>query len=122
MTTTSYSLFDFLSGCGGNWRNAVFIPCPPCAHFCKANRCGGLLSADSQGRPILITVRRFEILTGQKIDPSECVGTLSKSAFESVYARYLLWLLDSPQQCPLRCLDAQIPQPNDIKEQEVHST
>lgn len=109
MTTTSYSLFDFLSGCGGNWRNAVFVPCAPCAHPCKAGGCGCLLSADSQGHPILLTVHHYEILTGQKVRPDECIGTLSRSAFESIYARYLLWLLDSPQQCPLRFLDAQIP-------------
>lgn len=108
MTTISYSLYDFLSGCAGNWRNAIYIPCASCFHPCQADTPGYLFSADPQGRPVIIAVQHFEQATGQKVIPSECMGTLSKSAFESAYSRYLLWLLDSPDQCPLCLLDTQI--------------
>ena len=90
MTTNhTYSMYDFLSSCGGNWRNAIFVSC-------------------SQGTPLVVCVQRFEGLSGQKIDPSECAGRLSRSAFESLYARYLLWQLDSDRQCALRQLDQSV--------------
>lgn len=106
--TNSYSLYDFLNGCEGNWRNAVFVSCSPCRHTCKNRGCGHLLCADREGRPHLISVQIFECLTGQKIDPTECIGTLSKSAFASVYRAYLLWELTDDTQCPLRHLNVQI--------------
>lgn len=104
----TYHLYDFLSSCGGNWRNAVYLTCGSCSHPCKNQRAGCLLTADSQGRPLIVCVSRFEILTGQKIDPSECAGRLTRQAFESLYARYLLWELDSDRQCALRQLDQEM--------------
>lgn len=98
--TTTYCFYDFLSGCGGNWRNAIFLSCASCAHPCKDAGCGYLLTADSTGKPMLFPVSRFEELAGQKIDPAECIGQLSRSAFEALYHRHLQWQLDSAQHCP----------------------
>ena len=109
MTTNhTYSMYDFLSSCGGNWRNAIFVSCSPCRHPCRNIRAGFLLTACSEGTPLVVCVQRFEGLSGQKIDPSECAGRLSRSAFESLYARYLLWQLDSDRQCALRQLDQSV--------------
>lgn len=101
------NLYDFLAGCGGNWRNALFISCSPCIHPCQNKRAGCLLSASSTGRPQVMTVSRFERLTGQKVDPSECLGKIKRDAFEAAYAQYLVWQIDSANQCSLQQLDLQ---------------
>nr|WP_326184424.1 hypothetical protein [uncultured Oscillibacter sp.] len=105
MTTTSYSICDFLTACRGNWRNAIFIPCTPCGHACKNGRKGCLLTTDSSGRIRVVRVHRFEAATGQKIDPAECAGVLGKDAFEAAFQTHLIWKVDDPQQCALRQLD-----------------
>lgn len=103
-----YTLYDFMNGCGGNWRNAVFVPCTPCTHPCQNGRRGSLLTADSQGRPIVVSVRRLEAAVGKCMEPDECIGCLSKGAFETLFARYLTWQLDSDRQCPLCQMDQQV--------------
>ncbi len=105
MTTTSYSMYDFLTACRGNWRNAIFIPCAPCGHPCKNGRKGCLLTADHSGRIRVVSIHRFETVTGQKIDPVECAGTLGRDAFEATFQTYLIWEVDDPQKCALRQLD-----------------
>lgn len=105
MTTTSYSLYDFLIACRGNWRNAIFIPCAPCEHACKNDRKGYLLTADHSGWLRVVSIHRFETVTGQKIDPAECAGTLDKNAFETAFQAHLIWEVDDPGKCALQQLD-----------------
>ena len=76
MSTNTYSIFDFLKNCSGNWRNTLYVPCGFCSHPCRANQRGVLVTADGYGRPQAISVVRYEAITGQRIDPDECVGTL----------------------------------------------
>ncbi len=106
--TTSYRLYDFLSGCGGNWRNAIFLSCASCAYPCQSGGCGYLLTTESMGKPMLVSVNDFEKLTGQQVDTEECIGHLSRSAFEAMYFKHLLWSLDSAAACPLSQLALQI--------------
>ena len=108
MNTTAYTIFDFLRDCGGNWRNAIHITCAPCKEACTIAGRGCLLTADCEGRPRAISISRFEALTGQRVDPSECAGTLSKTACASAYGAYLLWRQDDEALCCLRFLDAEI--------------
>ena len=108
MITTEYTLSDFTVGCGGNWQNAIFIPCGHCSKPCSIRRCGCLMSGSISGEPILISVKRYERMTGLRIDPAKCAGTLSRAAFESAYTRYLLWELDSAGECPLRKLEQRV--------------
>lgn len=108
MSTTEYTLSDFTAGCGGNWQNAIFIPCGHCHKPCSIRRCGYLMSGSISGEPILISVKRYECLTGQRIDPTKCAAILSRPAFESAYTRYLLWELDSAVECPLRKLEQKV--------------
>ena len=84
MSTNTYSIFDFLKNCGGNWRNTLYIPCGVCIHPCRSKQRGALVTADSYGRPQAISVVRYEAITGQRIDPDECVGTLRQYAFDAV--------------------------------------
>ena len=98
------NLYELLFSCKGNWRNAIYVPCGPCPHPCKVD-CSGCLAASRQdGTPLLVSIRDFEKETGERIDPGECIGTLNKDAFSSLFSRYLIWEMTSSEQCPMEYL------------------
>lgn len=94
MKSEIYRFYEFMTGCRGNWRNTIFISCSACKGYCSSDQRGCLLATDRDGRPRVISVIRFEKLSGEHIDPSECVGQISKNAFETLYDRYLDWELN----------------------------
>lgn len=102
MSTTSKQLYLFLSACAGNWHNAVHITVAETEHP------GYLLSADRDGRPIVMAVEQFQQVTGECIDPVECCGHLTGESFKSLYAQYLLWRLPSANAEPLLMLSRNI--------------
>ena len=106
-TAAAQALCAFLSCCGGNWRNAMFLPCDPCCQPCERRHAGHLLTADRDGKPVVFPVHRLEAALGRRIEPDECVGSLSRAAFEALYARYLQWQLDTSAECPLLRLSGQ---------------
>ncbi|CZT55851.1 hypothetical protein [Solibaculum mannosilyticum] len=94
-------LCRFLQCAGGNWRNAVYIECRSCPHSLPA--CAGyLLTADSEGKPVLYPARLLREITGEEIIKDECSGILTREAFYSLYAMRLIWDTDSDKQCGLR--------------------
>lgn len=102
MRTTIQQLAEFLTACRGNWRNACFISCG--VRKCHSPCSGYLMSADADGKPVLIPAAEYERLTAQRIDPMECRGILSRSAFEDIYALYLNWCLSDDESCCLQIL------------------
>ncbi len=86
----------FLSACGGNWRNSIFVS--------EKDTPGYLLTADRDGRPLVMAAEQFQQLTGEQIDPAECCGQLTGEGFAALYAQYLLWNLPSEQEKPLEYL------------------
>ena len=103
------NLYELLFSCKGNWRNAIYVPCGPCPHPCKVDRSGCLAAIRQDGAPLLVGVREFEEETGERIDPGECIGTLSKDAFSSLFSRYLTWEMSSSEQCPMEYLASSSP-------------
>jgi len=98
------NLYELLFSCKGNWRNAIYVPCGPCPHPCKVDRSGCLTAIRQDGAPLLVGVREFEEETGERINPGECIGTLNKDAFSSLFSRYLIWEMTSSEQCPMEYL------------------
>lgn len=98
------NLYELLFSCKGNWRNAIYVPCGPCPHPCKVDRSGCLAAIRQDDAPLLVGVREFEEETGERIDPGECIGTLNKDAFSSLFSRYLTWEMSSSEQCPMEYL------------------
>ena len=98
------NLYEMLFSCKGNWRNAIYVPCGPCPHPCKVDCSGCLAVIRQDGAPLFVGVREFEEETGERIDPGECIGTLSKDAFSSLFSRYLTWEMSSSEQCPMEYL------------------
>ena len=85
------NLYELLFSCKGNWRNAIYIFCGPCPHPCKVDRSGCLAAIRQDGAPLLVSMQDVEKETGERIDPGDCIGTLNKEAFSSLYSRYLTW-------------------------------
>lgn len=108
MSKSSYSIFDFLRNCGGNWRNCIYIPCSFCLHPCRAEQRGALLTADSYGRPRAVSVLRYETVTGQRVDPDECVGTIRQYAFDTLYREFAFWECEDMGECLLCHLDQEV--------------
>lgn len=104
MNLMSRNLYELLMDCEGNWRNAIYIPCGPCLHPCRVDSAGCLMTINKDGSPRLVSIRKFEKETGERIDPTDCIGTLSKAAFSSLFSRYLIWEMSSPEQCPMEYL------------------
>lgn len=100
ISQTIRQLYSFLSACQGNWRNSVHI---------STDGPGYLLSADRDGRPIMMAVEQFQQVTGQAIDPAECCGQLTGDAFKSLYTQYLLWAIPSSEADPFAILCQDIP-------------
>ena len=98
------NLYELLFSCKGNWRNTIYVPCGPCPHPCKVDRSGCLAAIRQDGTPLLVGVREFEEETGERIDPGECIGTLNKDAFSSLFSNYLTWEMSSSEQCPMEYL------------------
>lgn len=93
-------LYRFLNACGGSWRNTIAISCTGCPYADQS--CSGyLLTADRGGAPILYPVELFQKYCKETVDTDECIGKLSRQAFEAVYSRWLLWKVVKPQQCSI---------------------
>lgn len=95
--------YAFLKAAQGNWRNAIYLYCSrsSCPHDCS----DFLMAADADGIPVLISVKEFEALSGEAVDPRECSSILSQRAFESAYALAILWRTVSSSDCPLRAFE-----------------
>lgn len=101
------TMYSFLKGVRGSWRNAIYLYCgrSRCPSS-QQKRCGGcLMTADANGVPILVSAKAFEAFSGETIDPSECSGVLDKRAFDSAYALAILWHSVSSSDCPLRAFE-----------------
>ena len=85
MRSSTKQLYLFLAACRGNWRSSIHITCQ------EPDNPGYLLSADRDGKPMLMPITQFQQLTGEQIDPTECCGQLTGEAFRCLYAQYLLW-------------------------------
>ena len=120
MKTSSYSIFDFLEACGRNWRNTVCVSCEHCFQPCRAECRGCLLTADMEGRPMAISLTRFEAITGWKVEPCDCIGTLSRYAFDELFRYYRLWECADPVACLLCYLDSNISAAPNSKREQVN--
>lgn len=93
-------LYQFLSVVKGSWRNAFYIECSGCPH--GKSDCGShFLTVDSNGKPVIFSVRWFEEATGESVDKTECAAVISREAFESLYDRWMIWNISNPKKCSI---------------------
>lgn len=91
MNPLARPLYRFLSACGGNWRNTIFVSNPE-----SESNPGFLMAVDRDGCPVIMELESFYQMTGEQIDPAECYGQLTRDAFENIFAQYLLWHTNHP--------------------------
>ncbi len=103
------ALFPFYKAVGGNWRNALYICCEcSVCPYTGASPCQGyLMSANAHGLPMIISIRHYETVTGELVEPAQCRGKITRQAFEAAYAQYILWQLPDSGNCPLQAFSRQ---------------
>ena len=103
-------LYAFLKAIRGNWRNAIYVSCncATCPYGYSPACKGFLLTANEDGCPLVMSEQDFMTLSNESVEPSECWGTISREAFESLYMMFLQWHLEDTGSCPIRILGKQI--------------
>lgn len=101
---THTELYPFMKAVRGNWHNALYLSCRQSS--CTGHEsCRNLLVAvDAEGRPILMPVDAMRSLSGEDIEPGDCLGTMEKRKFETLYSLYIEWHTVSQTDCPLQQL------------------
>lgn len=92
-------LYFFMNYTRGDWRNSVYIECKN--KICESGCMGFLMTADTDGTPVLYPASRLEERSGEIIDKSECAAVITREVFESVYNRWLIWNVADKNQCSL---------------------
>lgn len=91
-------LYSFLAACSGNWRNTIHV------NSQRKESSGHLLAFDRDGKPVLVAVDQFQKLSGEQVDPTECLGRLTEPALKDLFAQFLIWQTASPQEQALESL------------------
>lgn len=101
MGSKSCTLYSFLCAAKGNWRNSVYIECCGCQYGEKDSCSGFLMVPDYDGQPVVIPAGFVKTMTGLPVDKEECWAVISRQCFESLYALWLNWHINSSDECVL---------------------
>lgn len=97
--TECRALYQFLKAARGSWRNAIYVVCNQCPYPHSVSCEDVLCIPESFGSPILIPVSTFETMTGEKIESSECITTISRADFQLLYSQFFVWHATDPSRC-----------------------
>jgi len=101
MANRDKSCFSFFRAAKGDWRNSIFIGCRQC-QYGNVNTCQGyLLVPDYDGKPIILPFDAAYGMGAQTADKSECKVIIDRKDFETLYASWLLWNIQTPNECAL---------------------
>lgn len=106
MKQRTCNIYPFLEAVRGNWRNAVFLDCTSCPYGRTEECKGHLVTADAEGKLIVMPVFLFQRWTGQQVEKEECMGILEQEAFVRAFPLYLEWHTVSDETCLLLQLSA----------------
>ena len=101
LSAESKAVFKFLKAARGNWRNAVFIECGGCILGHDELCTGFLLAFDAAAKPIIIRVEQLIAAFGEVPNIDECTALIDRAEFEQLFAAWLTWAVDSPNDCTL---------------------
>ena len=103
-------VYAFFKATRGNWRNAIYVSCEKetCPYGHNPACTGYLFTTNEYGHPMVISETDYIRLSGEAIDATECRDTITRDAFESMYAQYVYWQIDSSRDCPIRIMGKQI--------------
>ena len=101
---THTELYPFMKAVRGNWHNALYLSCRQSSCTKHENCQDFLMAVDADGHPILMPVDVMRSLSGEDIEPGDCLDTMEKRKFETLYSLYIEWHTVSQTDCPLRQL------------------
>lgn len=88
----------FLNACDGNWRNALYIECSTCKY--DASCCDLLFVPDEDGTPLLLPVADVELMVGEVLDKTDCLGLMTNLRFAELFRKWFQRLSTDPAVCP----------------------
>jgi len=103
------AVYSFLHAARGNWRNAVYIGCGKCVYGKEYPCSGFLFIPGADGTPVVLPAGIISRMTGMAVDKDECIAVTDREKFETLYALWLEWRTDSPQECALSQIVSQHP-------------
>ena len=87
--TNHTNIGKFISNINGNWRNSIYITCSVCKNK-KEYCCSDILvTFDSEGKPVFITVTDANYIFATVIDKSECLLEISNAKFKGIFERFI---------------------------------
>lgn len=108
LSSDSKLLYHFLTLCQGNWHRTAYIKCDSCPASEKCQHKDALLVIDRKGTPVILPVPDAVILFSERPDAGECLFSMTKTQFTSLYKSYLSTLTHTEEQCPFRNLSRSI--------------
>ena len=93
------AFYDFLRSTRGNWRNSVHIDCGNCPYGRRSQ--GVLMVPAANGNPILVPPAAL-LSIGEDVDTAECLLSIGRQTFETLFSLWLAWTADSTKECPIR--------------------
>lgn len=97
-------IYTFLRAVKGNWRNAVFMDCQECISKNELPCLGHLIAFESEARPVILPVGLLRELGEDSFDKTECLLSIDRKQFETLYAGWLEWQAGDPAECPVKQL------------------
>ncbi len=95
------TVYPFMEAVKGNWRNALFVECSFCPYG-KTEKCEGhMVTADAEGKLIVMAVSEFQSKTGQQVEKAECKGSIERRAFLAAFPLYLEWHTETVKTCAI---------------------
>jgi len=77
------TVFSFMQATQGSWRNSIYV---------TDNNDGDFLCSISlDGAPVSMLVTELAQISNESIEKEECLCSLNKEGFDTLFHRWLLW-------------------------------
>ena len=81
-------LCRFLSLCGGNWHNTIYVTCGNCLYDNPCRQSDFLFLPDKQGTPVCLRAEDALVIFPERPEASECLFSLTIRQFRNMYKAY----------------------------------
>ena len=81
-------LCRFLSLCGGNWHNTIYVTCGNCLYDNPCRQSDFLFLPDKKGTPVCLRAEDALVIFPERPEASECLFSLTIRQFRNMYKAY----------------------------------
>ncbi|MFR4062222.1 MAG: hypothetical protein ACLT1I_05780 [Mediterraneibacter faecis] len=93
-------LCRFLSLCGGNWHNTIYVTCGNCLYDNPCRQSDFLFLPDKKGTPVCLRAEDALVIFPERPEASECLFSLTIRQFRNMYKAYFEQLPEG--MCPVQ--------------------